>query len=234
MAKFYPALTPELRDFITRQHLFFVATAPREGRVNVSPKGLDSLRILTDNRVAYIDHTGSSNETAAHVLDNGRITLMFCSFAADPLILRLYGEGVSVQPAHREWAQPHVAAGRRYTNTWGSATPCRAGPTKKARKECAPIATKKTGSASTAYRPDWRIEMIRIGIALLLSLLLAACGDEPKPYKPPVPQAGKSDPLGAPLFHEQREALDKAKEAGQMLEQAAKLREEAAQAAGRQ
>ncbi len=105
MAKFYPALTPELRDFITRQHLFFVASAPREGRVNVSPKGLDSLRILTDNRVAYIDHTGSSNETAAHLLDNGRITLMFCSFAADPLILRLYGEGVSVQPAHHEWAQ---------------------------------------------------------------------------------------------------------------------------------
>ncbi len=76
--------------------------------------------------------------------------------------------------------------------------------------------------------------MSKMWWSLLLSLFLVACGDEPKPYKPPVPQAGKSDPLGAPLFHEQREALDKAKEAGQMLEQAAKLREEAAQAAGRQ
>lgn len=105
MAKFYPALTPELRDFIANQQMFFVGSAPRDGRVNVSPKGLDSLRILADDRIAYLDHTGSSNETAAHLLDNGRLTLMFCAFADEPLTLRLYGQGYSVQPAHQAWAE---------------------------------------------------------------------------------------------------------------------------------
>lgn len=105
MAKFYSALNPELREFIARQQMFFVASAPREGRVNVSPKGLDSLRILSDNRITYLDHIGSSNETAAHLLDNGRLTLMFCAFADDPLTLRLYGKGRSVQPHHAEWVQ---------------------------------------------------------------------------------------------------------------------------------
>ncbi|MBS4099215.1 MAG: pyridoxamine 5'-phosphate oxidase family protein [Sulfuricella sp.] len=105
MAKFYPAINDDLREFITGQQMFFVASAPHEGRVNLSPKGLDSLRVLNEKRVAYLDHIGSANETAAHLLDNGRLTLMFCSFAGDPLILRLYGTGRSVQPGHAEWEE---------------------------------------------------------------------------------------------------------------------------------
>lgn len=105
MAKFYPRLTPELRTFIDRQHLFFTATAPGDGRINLSPKGLDSLRVLDDVTVAYLDVTGSGNETAAHLLQNGRMTLMFCSFDAAPLILRLYGRGRVVGPHDGEWAE---------------------------------------------------------------------------------------------------------------------------------
>lgn len=108
MAKFYPALTPELRDFITAQQVFFVASAPRQGRVNLSPKGLDSLRILADDCLAYIDHTGSSNETAAHLLDDGRMTMMFCSFSGSALLLRVYGQGRAVQRTAPEW--PALAA----------------------------------------------------------------------------------------------------------------------------
>ncbi|MES2407036.1 MAG: pyridoxamine 5'-phosphate oxidase family protein [Pseudomonadota bacterium] len=105
MAKFYPALTEQHLHFIRCQHIFFTATAPVAGRINLSPKGMDSLRILGPNRVAYLDLTGSGNETAAHVLENGRMTLMFCSFDADPLILRLYGQGRAVQPRDADWSQ---------------------------------------------------------------------------------------------------------------------------------
>ena len=104
MAKFYPALDDKLKAFIARQHLFFVATAPNDGRINLSPKGLDGLRVLDDKRVAYLDLTGSGNETAAHLLADGRMTLMFCAFEGDPLILRLYGRGRTVRPADSEWA----------------------------------------------------------------------------------------------------------------------------------
>lgn len=103
MAKFYSGLTPELGAFIDAQEVFFVATAPRGGRINLSPKGLDTFRRLDERRVAYLDLTGSGNETAAHLLDNGRITLMFCSFDRKPLILRLYGHGRAVQPRDPEW-----------------------------------------------------------------------------------------------------------------------------------
>lgn len=103
MGKFHEQLDDNLRGFIARQHMYFVASAPREGRVNLSPKGLDSLRILDARRVVYLDMTGSSNETAAHLLDNGRMTLMFCSFAGDPLILRLYGKGRVVARHDSEW-----------------------------------------------------------------------------------------------------------------------------------
>lgn len=103
MAKFYPQLDAMLRDFIARQRLFFTATAPSAGRVNVSPKGADSLRILDDRRIAYVDLTGSGNETAAHVRENGRLTLMFCSFEDKPLILRLYGRGEVVTRKDARW-----------------------------------------------------------------------------------------------------------------------------------
>lgn len=104
MAKFYPALDDNLKAFIARQHLFFVATAPNDGRISLSPKGLDGLRVLGDQRVAYLDITGSGNETAAHLLADGRMTLMFCAFEGDPLILRLYGQGRSIKPGDAEWA----------------------------------------------------------------------------------------------------------------------------------
>jgi hypothetical protein len=105
MGKLFDGITPELRQFIEQQHVFFVATAPRaeNGHVNVSPKGLDSFRVLSGRRVAYLDLTGSGNETAAHVLENGRITIMFCAFSGPPRILRLYGRGGVVLPGSEEW-----------------------------------------------------------------------------------------------------------------------------------
>lgn len=97
MGKALDHLTPELQVFATRQHVFFVATAPLEGgHVNLSPKGRDAFRVLDSRRVAYLDLTGSGNETSAHLLENGRITLMFCAFEGPPLILRLYGQGRTI------------------------------------------------------------------------------------------------------------------------------------------
>jgi len=107
MAKFYPALNDHLRQFIAAQRMFFNASAPNQGRINVSPKGLDTLRVLSDQRVAYLDLTGSECETAAHLAENGRLTLMFCSYDAEPLILRLYGRGRVVRPRDAEWAELH-------------------------------------------------------------------------------------------------------------------------------
>lgn len=104
MAKFYEQLTPELTEFIGRQKIFFVATAPQAGRVNVSPKGMDSLRVLAPKQVAYLDLSGSGAETAAHIRENGRLTLMCCAFEGEPLILRLYGQGEIVRPELPAWA----------------------------------------------------------------------------------------------------------------------------------
>lgn len=103
MAKFYSELTPELIAFIGEQKLFFTATAPQQGRINLSPKGLDTLRCLNPKTVAYLDLTGSGNETAAHLGENGRMTMMFCSFSEKPLILRLYGQGHAVRRRDRAW-----------------------------------------------------------------------------------------------------------------------------------
>lgn len=103
MAKFYTELNPELVDFIEQQHIFFTATAPTSGRINLSPKGIDTFRCLNNKTVAYLDLTGSGNETAAHIEDNGRLTIMFCSFSDQPLILRLYGQGKVIRPRDNEW-----------------------------------------------------------------------------------------------------------------------------------
>jgi hypothetical protein len=105
MAKTFPAITPELAEFIAAQQIFFVATAPlsEHGHVNLSPKGLDSFRMLSPQTVAYLDLTGSGNETSAHLQENGRITLMFCAFQAAPMILRLYGHGRTILPEMAEW-----------------------------------------------------------------------------------------------------------------------------------
>lgn len=98
MAKPYDKLEQKHRDFIADQKMFFVATAPRsdDGHVNVSPKGYDSLRIIDDKTVEWIDLGGSGIETQAHLQENGRITLMFCAFDGAANILRIYGKGVAI------------------------------------------------------------------------------------------------------------------------------------------
>jgi len=93
MAKQFRSIEAVHRDFILRQRVFFTASAAAGGRVNVSPRGTDALRVLSDNAVAYLDCTGSGNETAAHVRASGRLTLMLCAFEGPPTILRLYGQG---------------------------------------------------------------------------------------------------------------------------------------------
>jgi hypothetical protein len=103
MAEFHPEITPDFAEFIRQQKVFFVATAPHQGRVNVSPKGLDTFRCLGPHHVAYLDLTGAGSETAAHLLDNGRITFMFCGFDQKPMILRLYGTGRVVGRQDAEW-----------------------------------------------------------------------------------------------------------------------------------
>ncbi len=105
MARTFDALTDELVAWIGRQPLFFVATAPlaADGHVNVSPKGLDTFRVLDPRTVAYLDLTGSGAETIAHLNENGRVTIMFCAFTGPPRILRLFGRGQVVTPDHAEW-----------------------------------------------------------------------------------------------------------------------------------
>src|SRR6476661_2883903 len=102
MGKTFEAITPELAEWIGRQRLFFVATAPSgaDGHVNVSPKGpIESLRVLDERTVAYLDLVGSGAETVAHLRENGRIVLMFCAFDGPPRILRLHGRGTVLTPA---------------------------------------------------------------------------------------------------------------------------------------
>ena len=101
----FPALEKKHIAFIKEQHLFFVGTAGSEGHVNVSPKGMDSLRVTTPSEVIWLNLTGSGNETAAHVLENRRMTLMFCSFDRQPLILRLYGMAGIVSPGDEAWPE---------------------------------------------------------------------------------------------------------------------------------
>ncbi len=105
MAKFFNSIEDRHAEFIEKQHMFFVASAPlsASGHVNLSPKGSDCFRILSPHKVAYMDIIGSGNETSAHLLENGRITFMFCAFDGPPNIMRLYGRGYTVLPEHGEW-----------------------------------------------------------------------------------------------------------------------------------
>jgi hypothetical protein len=96
MAKQFDRISDDHRAFIERQHIFFVGSAAASGRVNLSPKGLDAFRVLDERRVCYLDRTGSGNETAAHLRQIPRLTIMFCAFDGAPLILRLYGVGASL------------------------------------------------------------------------------------------------------------------------------------------
>ena len=105
MGKFHDSIKPAHKKFIEEQHIFFVSTAPlsADGHINLSPKGLDCFRVLSDTKVAYMDLISSGNETSAHTLENGRITLMFCSFEGAPNILRLYGKGFTILPGTDLW-----------------------------------------------------------------------------------------------------------------------------------
>lgn len=118
MGKFSTSIQPHHREFIEKQHMFFTATAPlgKGGHINLSPKGIDGFRVLADNRVGYMDFIGSGNETAAHLLENERITFMFCAYQGPPNILRLYGKGFSVLPGTSAWDElvPHF---KIYPNT---------------------------------------------------------------------------------------------------------------------
>ncbi len=105
MAKEFTSIEAAHRAFILRQHIFFTASAAASGHINLSPKGLDSLRLIGSNKVVYLDLTGSGNETAAHLLADGRLTLMFCAFEGPPLILRLYGHGRCLRRGSAEYTE---------------------------------------------------------------------------------------------------------------------------------
>ncbi|QAU44267.1 pyridoxamine 5'-phosphate oxidase family protein [Bradyrhizobium guangzhouense] len=107
MGKQFTGIEPEHRAFIERQNIFFVASAPPKGRINVSPKGMSSFRVLGENDVAYLDCTGSGSETRAHLMasDDKRLTIMFCAFEGPPMILRLYGQGRSLMRGTPDYAE---------------------------------------------------------------------------------------------------------------------------------
>ena len=119
MAEQFSALSDELTNFIKQQKLFFVGTAAPDGRVNVSPKGQDSLRVLGPNQILWMNLTGSGNETAAHLLEANRITLMWCAFEGPPMILRAYGSAAPIHrhhPRYEEFAEqiPASVGTRQY------------------------------------------------------------------------------------------------------------------------
>jgi len=103
MAKQYSEIPDNLKQFIEKQKVFFVGTATENGRVNVSPKGMDSLRVLDANRVLWLSVTGSGNETSAHVQENPRMTIMFAAFEGNPMILRLYGCARVIHKNDSDW-----------------------------------------------------------------------------------------------------------------------------------
>lgn len=105
MAKQFPHISDKIRTFINEQKIFFVgtATSDADSRVNISPKGMDAFRVLGKNRVAWLNVTGSGNETAAHVQANSRMTIMFAAFEGSPMILRLYGQATAVHKNDAAW-----------------------------------------------------------------------------------------------------------------------------------
>jgi len=107
MGKFFTTLQASHITFIKKQRMFFTASAPLsdQGHVNLSPKGSDCFRVLSESRVAYMDLIGSGNETSAHILENGRLTFMFCAFEGPPRILRLYCTGITVLPDNTLWEE---------------------------------------------------------------------------------------------------------------------------------
>ncbi len=108
MAEQFDSLSPTLVQFIDQQPIFFVSTAAPEGRVNLSPKGQKCLKVLAPDQILWENLTGSGNETAAHLLQSKRITLMWCAFSGSPMILRVYGHAQVIHPRDAEW--PHCTA----------------------------------------------------------------------------------------------------------------------------
>jgi len=103
MGKAFSSIEPQHRTFIEKQHIFFTSSAAATGRVNVSPKDGTALRVIAPDQMVYLDVTGSGNETAAHLLADGRLTIMFCAFEGAPMILRLYGRGRVVRRGSLEY-----------------------------------------------------------------------------------------------------------------------------------
>lgn len=103
--KLYDHINSRIQKFIEGQKIFFVATAAQGSRINLSPKGMDTFRVLDKKRVVWLNLTGSGNETAAHLSADGRITVMFCSFEGPPMILRIYGKGRIIHPKHEDWVE---------------------------------------------------------------------------------------------------------------------------------
>jgi len=104
MAKFQESLNETLIEFINNQKMFFVSTAPKKGKINISPKGLDkSLKIIDNNTIYWLNYFGSGNESAAHLLEDDRMTMMFCAFEGDALILRLYCRVEVIQEKDKNW-----------------------------------------------------------------------------------------------------------------------------------
>ena len=116
MSDFTPSITPEIEVFIKAQHIFFVGTAASDGRINISPKGHDSLRVLSPNKIVWLNLTGSGNETAAHLLQRNRMTIMFCAFEGKPLILRLYGSAITYHERDAEY-QEHISLFEKNTGS---------------------------------------------------------------------------------------------------------------------
>lgn len=105
MAQKYTAISDKHRQFILEQKVYFVGTAMAQGHINVSPKGMDSLRVLDANRVLWLSVTGSGNESSAHVQNDSRMTVMFCSFTGPPMIMRLYGTALVIHKGDAAWPQ---------------------------------------------------------------------------------------------------------------------------------
>ena len=103
MAKWLTSISTNVQAFIEKQKMFFVATAGKDGKVNVSPKGLNTLKVMDKHKVVWLNLGGSGNETEIHIADTNRMTLMFCSFEGGPLIVRLYGTAQSIRPENENW-----------------------------------------------------------------------------------------------------------------------------------
>ncbi|MDF1838229.1 MAG: pyridoxamine 5'-phosphate oxidase family protein [Planctomycetota bacterium] len=105
MAQIFTTISDDHSTFIEHQPMFFVATAPEEGRINLSPKGMDTLKVLGPNQIAWLNLTGSGNETASHIGENARMTIMWCSFDSTPMIMRAYGQAKVYHAYDAEFAE---------------------------------------------------------------------------------------------------------------------------------